>query len=75
MATNVGGTERIVRGLLGAGLVLAGLLSRRGRAVRAGALLAGVELLYTARAQYCPANAAIGRDTARGERDFAEMPA
>jgi hypothetical protein len=40
------------------------------------ALLTGGELLYTA-ARYCPANAAVGRDTASESeaREFAEMPA
>ena len=75
MAKNVGGTERIARGLLGAALVLVALRGRRGRGIRLSALIAGVELVYTAATQYCPANSALGRDTASDERDLAEMPA
>jgi hypothetical protein len=37
--------------------------------------LTGAELLYTARARYCPTNAALGCDTASEKRDLAEMPA
>ena len=75
MAKNVGGTERIARGLIGAALVLVALGSGRGKAARLAALVGGAELLYTAATQYCPANAAVGRDTAPEERDLAEMPA
>jgi uncharacterized membrane protein len=77
MAKNVGGTERIARGLLGAALVLVALRGRRGRGIRLSALIAGVELIYTAATQYCPANAAAGRDTCPSDqdRDLSEMPA
>lgn len=75
MAKNVGGTERIARGLIGAALVLVALTGNRGRVTRLGALVGGAELLYTATSQYCPANAALGRDTAVDDRDLAEMPA
>lgn len=77
MAKNVGGTERIVRIVAGAALVLLALTANRSRAVRVVTLLGGGELLYTATTQYCPANAALGRDTcpADQDRDLTEMPA
>jgi uncharacterized membrane protein len=75
MAKNVGGTERIARGLIGAALVLVALGSSRGKTTRLAALVGGAELLYTAATRYCPANAAVGRDTAPEECDLAEMPA
>ncbi|WP_323191919.1 DUF2892 domain-containing protein [Halostella sp. PRR32] len=77
MAKNVGDTERIARLIAGTALVLLALTANRSRATRVLTLLGGSELLYTATTQYCPANAALGRDTypSDQDRDLMEMPA
>lgn len=76
MAKNVGGTERIARIVAGTGLIVLGLIADRA-ALRGLALLAGGELLYTAATRYCPANDALGRDTAPLDEgaDIGELPA
>jgi uncharacterized membrane protein len=60
--TNVGGAERWLSTLAGAGLVAAGL-SRRDRGGLLAAI-AGGALLYRGASGHCPVNAAIGRNSA-----------
>lgn len=70
---NVGGTERIVRGIVGPSLIalgiaaLAGLVTlaagTAGIAVAVLAILAGMRMTVTAVTQRCYMNAVIGRDT------------
>ena len=70
---NVGGTERIARGVVGPSLIalgvaaLSGLLSlaagTAGIAIAVLAILAGARMTVTAVTQRCYMNAIIGRDT------------
>ncbi len=64
MRENVGGNERIARLIVGSLLVVAGLRWLGGRWTRRPALAAGGELLTTALVGWCPANAALGRNSA-----------
>ncbi|WP_135828694.1 YgaP-like transmembrane domain [Halorussus halobius] len=62
---NVGGLDRIARGVVGAALVgvavVAVLAQRRG--LGAVAALAGAGLLFNAATQFCGVNALLGIDT------------
>lgn len=62
---NVGGLDRLVRGVAGIWLVVvavAALLDDR-RITAATAAVAGAGLLFNARTQFCGCNAAFGIDT------------
>jgi hypothetical protein len=64
-AQNVGGTDRLVRGVLGVSLVAvavgAAVSARRGLAIVAG--LAATGLLFNAVTGFCGCNALLGLDT------------
>ena len=65
MQRNVGGLDRIVRGVAGVWLVvvaIAALLDDR-RTTAATAAIAGAGLLFNYRTQFCGCNAALGIDT------------
>jgi len=62
---NVGRTERLVSGVAGAALLLAGTRRRRMRSLF---LPLGTSLLARAVTGYCPFNQALGRNSALGER-------
>lgn len=62
---NVGGTDRLVRGVLGATLLLAGLAAWTSdyRVVGALVLAVGLGLLVNAVTQFCTVNALLGVNT------------
>jgi len=68
--TNVGGSDRIARAVVGVALLLAGWWlhrsegrERRRRLLSTGLAYAGAELLVTAVIQRCPVNALLGVNT------------
>ncbi|WP_372619931.1 DUF2892 domain-containing protein [Falsiroseomonas sp.] len=68
MNCNVGGTDRVLRTVLGFGFLAAGLTAPMDRTLRAALLvLAGIGLT-TAATRYCPLNAALGFDTCNRRR-------
>ena len=74
MQRNVGGLDRIVRGVAGIWLVVvafAALLDDR-RTTAATAAVAGAGLLFNYRTQFCGCNAAFGIDTASSDAALEE---
>jgi len=65
MKQNVGGWDRNMRWIIGAGALAAALLAPLPRAWRWGAALLAVSGLSTAATRYCPVSAAMGRNTAK----------
>jgi hypothetical protein len=65
MNKNIGSGERSMRSLVGAGLASAALLLELEPGWAALAFFAGLILLGTALASYCPFNAALGRGRSR----------
>lgn len=68
---NVGGTDRLIRGVLGGGFLIISLVAlvfdRHTIAVAAG--LTGVGLCFNAVTQFCGINAILGLDTCSLEHD------
>lgn len=64
MKTNVGGWDRNIRWMVGAGALMAGLIAPLNRSWRIGLLAFGASELFTAGARYCPVNELLGVNTA-----------
>lgn len=76
MRENVGGADRVIRGITGPGLMVAGLTAlgaRRGRPGGLSALVGGALLAESALTKVCPLNALLGIETSerRGTTDEA----
>lgn len=74
MKENVGGKDAFLRGIVGPGLVMAGLTrlgGLQGRPLGLAALVGGAMLSETAITRTCPLNALFGIDTAERERKAA----
>ena len=63
MKANVGGVERIIRGLAGAGLLIFGLVGGLEAMMGYIAMGVGVVLLFTAISGFCPPYAIFGINT------------
>jgi hypothetical protein len=80
MQVNVGGTDRTVRLVAGGALLGAAALAPVDGRLRAAMGVGGVAMLGSGLTGYCPANAALGIDTAATgavdwERaDFSQLP-
>ena len=66
MKENVGGADRTARIVAGAALLGGGLFVATDPKTRAAMLVGSAVALGTAATGYCPANAALGVDTAHG---------
>ena len=67
MKDNVGGADRTARIVAGAALLGGGLFGATDPKLRAAMLAGSAVALGTAATGYCPANAALGVDTAHGD--------
>jgi len=72
MKTNVGGWDRNVRWIVGAGALVAGMLAPVRLPWRLGLLALGASNLITAGTRYCPMNEVLGVNTT-GEGLASEM--
>ena len=63
MKTNVGGWDRNVRWMIGAGALVAGMLAPVRLPWRLGLLVLGASNLITAGTRYCPVNEMLGMNT------------
>jgi len=63
MKANVGNTDRIIRAILGLGLIAAGFLAGLASPLNWVAMGVGVVLAATAVIKFCPAYAIIGANT------------
>jgi hypothetical protein len=63
MKTNVGGWDRNVRWMVGAGALVAGMLAPVRLPWRLGLLALGASNLITAGTRYCPVNEMLGMNT------------
>lgn len=72
MKTNVGGWDRNVRWIVGAGALVAGAVAPLRLPWRIGLLAFGAAELITAGSRYCPVNEMLGRNTT-GEGVKAEL--
>jgi hypothetical protein len=68
MKSNVGGLDRNARFVLGAILLIVGLLAPIEMAWRIAALVVAAIALVTATVRYCPANAILGINTFDSEK-------
>ncbi len=66
MTSNVGGWDRNIRWVLGAGALVASLTAPLPRGWRWGLMSFAASELLTAATQYCPVNQALGINTKRG---------